>query len=107
MITHPVFIRPLGDKAILVTIVDMESIGIEGTVDCFAIAQTEKNLSGVPTIKLNPETILTVPRYIKLVDDTEFNNLEDTTGMSIDGILKSGYWFIRKYKSTMEKILGL
>jgi hypothetical protein len=92
MLQHLAFIRKFEKVAIVVTVVDLESLeGIPN--ESFVVCTTRKSFTSgmMPSITIS---------------DQVFDTDEDTKGNSIDGILTSPNWFIRKVTTGLEDLLG-
>ncbi len=118
MIQHPVFLRGLGGgKAMLATVVDVDEIGIpeeHKKDDCFILACTSRTIlsNNNPAITLDLSTVHTTPDYMKAMnraDDSIWSDHEierGTHGMGLGGIMTSSFWFIKKFKSAVEQLMG-
>lgn len=105
MIEHPVFARPMGDKVVLMTIVDRASLPFVND-DCIILARTQTSVytGNHPTITLNKDIVLDSKEYIKTMDSQGDIPIisKDTHGLSFNDVLLSPLWFIRKVKSIFE-----
>ena len=48
---------------------------------------------------------MSAKRYVEILNEKDVGAY-DTEGLSIDGIATEAYWFIKKFKSTMELLYG-
>lgn len=106
MIEHPVFARPMGDKVVLMTIVDRASLPFVND-DCIILARTQTSVytGNNPTITLNKDIVLDSKEYITTMDSQGGDipiRSKDTHGLSFNDVLLSPIWFIRKVKSIFE-----
>ncbi len=102
MIQHPVFLRCVGDKTIITTIIPTEELGIPIKDDMFIIATTGSSIytNNNPSITLDSRTLIRPEAYLKTIKQED----EDIKGNSIGGILRLPIWFVRKVKSIMEQM---
>ena len=91
---HPVFLRNVGDKTIITTIVDTKDLGLPLKDDMFMIANTGSSIytNNNPTITLDKNSLLTSKEYLEAAGEKETY----VKGNSIAGVLTSPIWWIRK-----------
>lgn len=95
MVQHLAFVRKFESVAIVVTVMDVESLK-DIPNEKFVVCNTNNNfLSGMlPSITLTPAVF-------------EHDHGDSRTkGNSIDGILTSPHWFIRKIRTGFEEFYG-
>jgi hypothetical protein len=110
-IQHPVFLQrqekgPKG-KVILVAVVDAESVGlINSDNQVFVLASTTISpyTRMNPTITLEASSKMTAKEFVKEARRATGDQIEDTQGKGISGILQGPYWFIRKYQTIIEQM---
>ena len=110
-IKHPVFCRKVaGGKVIVVTIMDQESFKLsDSDSDTFFLATSSSNIDNklsCPTIRIDQNSKTDTKKYSEIVEKLAGYKVEDTIGSSIDGILKSPYWFIRKSDNALDDLLA-
>lgn len=101
----PMFIRQTAEgKAILLTIIDPEELGLPTEGDRFILVTSTKNIytGNKPTMTLDLSSVLTPEEYLARADSDE----ESTQGMGIGHILTIPIWFIKKFKSVVEQMSG-
>ena len=100
---HNVLLQPMGDKVLIVTIVDKDAFGdIILPNQSFALGTTSTNIySGMqPSIKLD---------ITKLQDADEWCEKQTgrpARGMGISGLLTEPIWFCQRVKNLFEKLTG-
>jgi len=113
-INHPVYLQraekgPLG-KVTLIAVVDAESVGMKDTDDCVWMMATTTPSSMYtghnPSISLEIKSKMSSEDYVNGLNKSTGQWHEHTRGMGITGILKSPYWFIRKFKDVLEMMGG-
>ena len=97
---HPVFIRPLDKKAVIVTIINHEELELPTNDDTFIIGNTNKSIytNNNPMITLDMSTALVAEEYLKTIGE----DISCVKGNGINGIITSPIWWIRKTKSVFE-----
>ena len=106
MIQHPVFIRKIGAKAIVMTIIDTKSVSEFPDGDSFVIGKTDRSIytGDNLNIALDSRTIMDSESFINVMSDNVGYPIAKTTGNTPDGILTEPIWFIRKSKSILEQM---
>jgi len=100
---HPVFIRKLGNKTVLTTIIDTETLNDFPEGDSFAIALTDGSMfPGTVTICLDAKQAVAAEEYIREATGEEGG----ARGKSINGVLRAPWWFIKKTKTLLDQLAG-
>ncbi len=106
-IQHPVFCRVIGKQVLVMTVVDMDVIGMDkNDSDTFFIATTSQGnpYTGMnSTITFDRNSKVSSEKYVDIVNKANNNDsLEDTKGNSLTGIAKGTYWFTKRFKTAMD-----
>jgi hypothetical protein len=54
-----------------------------------------------PTISLEGKTLITMSEYVSILEEKGVE-VPHTKGFSIDGIITSSFWFLRKVRSVLD-----
>jgi hypothetical protein len=106
---HPVFLRRVSEgKVIVLTILDSETLGLKDGEDetfCMATTSTTIYSNNNPSMELLVESKMSAKEFVDRAQKDGYN-LEYTTGQGLSGLVRSPFWFIRKFKSVYDLMGG-